>query len=136
MQHHSRSVKAYRVEALPPRGVQAVYSIPQRKEKAVAEGKAAAKEFDKLEQAFHKMKVSGEAFLDSAMIEGSRPPETPLEERRFPRKEGELQDDGELSRKKAMEFLTGVQARAVPAPAGGLGCAVNPRNTRFNRRCS
>ena len=57
--------------------------------------------------AFDTMKKMGDAFVESAMIEAHRPPEVPLDQRRFTPKEA-LQKEGELTRAQAVEFLDGV----------------------------
>ncbi|KAL1524739.1 hypothetical protein AB1Y20_019622 [Prymnesium parvum] len=90
-------------------GMKAVYMIPQRKQKACGAGGEAKEMLEKVEAAFLKMKKMAEAFVESAMIEASRPPEVPVELRRFAPAKGELQTEGDFSREKALEFLTGVK---------------------------
>ena len=77
---------------------QAVYMIPSRVQKqanvqaASGEG-AESSDLTPLKAAFDKMKKMGDAFVESAMIEASRPPEVPLADRRFAPKE-KLQTEG------------------------------------------
>lgn len=78
---------------------------------ALKEGKPSgedAAQIDELRAQFDAMKKYTSDFMQSAMLAASKPPEKPLDQRRFA-PASTLQSSGELSRETAHVFLTGIE---------------------------